>query len=125
MATLFRLACIPGGIVDRQKREIIFRMQVEDGRLLEFVAVAEVAEQMASALAGFAKQIEPVKGQAINAQVVAQYGIQRDAFGSHVVLQLVTEGGVPHKFAIPLDAIADIVARLTIESEKDRTTGHA
>jgi hypothetical protein len=88
MATLFRLTGIPEGLVDKEKREITFRMQVEDGRLLEFVAPVVVAEQMASALGGLAKQVGPAKGQMINAQVVAQYGIQRDAFGGPVILQL-------------------------------------
>jgi len=125
MATIFRLAGVESGSVDPGTADINFLVQVEDGRKLAFVASAAVAEQIASALGGMSQQLRQSSPQAVNAEDIAQYGVQRDAYGGPVLLRLVTRGGIPHMFAVPLAAASDIAARLKTESEKDRKPGHA
>lgn len=125
MPTIFRLKGLLRGKVDTEKRDVNFVLQVEDGRSLGFVAEVSAIEQIASALGALAHQVPQQKLQAIAAQEVIQYGVKREAFGSHVLLKLTTTLGVPHMFAIPLAGAADIAARLQKEIAKHQPSGNA
>lgn len=39
--------------------------------------------------------------QILGAEKVAKYGVKKDAFGKAVLLQLVSDDGVPYMFAVP------------------------
>jgi hypothetical protein len=118
MPTIYRVTGLPKGTTNSQKREIEFVLQTGDGNQLEFVTDISAAKQIASALGTLAKRIPQSKAQAVTAEEVISYGAQREAFGSHVLLKLITKSGVPHMFAIPLAGAVDIGARLQKESAK-------
>ena len=118
MPTIQRVKGLPKGTPNIQKREINFVLQTANGDELEFVANVSAAEQIASALGTLAKRMPKSKAQAVTAEEVGSYGVQREAFGSHVLLKLITKSGVPHMFAIPLAGALDIGARLQKESAK-------
>lgn len=125
MATTFRLAGLSGGDLDHKSQDITFRLAVEDGRLLQFVAKIGVAEQISSGLARMATGLRQRKPQAIIAEEVSGYLVKRDAFGGPVLLRLITRAGVPHTFALPAGSAIDIADRLKTESEKHQTSGSA
>lgn len=125
MATTFRLAGLSEATVDNEKQDISFVLKVADGRGLAFVADAAAARQIASSLGRVALQARQVTPQMIGAEKIAQYGVKREAFGEVVLLQLVSEDGVPYMFALPLQAATDIASRLQIESAKNAGTGRA
>jgi len=125
MTTTFRLTGIPGGAVDLQKREIDFRLQLDNGGELAFIAGLSAAEQIASALGRMTQQLRQSKPQNVIAEQVAEYAVQRDPHGGPVLLRLVTPQGIPYTFALPLAAATDIVTRLQIESAKVHPSGNA
>ena len=125
MPTTFRLAGLTEATVDDEKNDINFVLKVSDGRGLAFVADAAAARQIASSLGRMALQARQAGPQMLGAEKISQYGVKREAFGETVLLQLVSEDGVPHMFAIPLNAATDIAARLHAESAKNPGTGRA
>lgn len=125
MATTFRLAGLSEATIDNEKQDISFVLKVSDGRGLAFVADAAAARQIASSLGQMSLQARQASPQMISAEKIAQYGVKREAFGEVVLLQLVSEDGVPHMFALPLHAARDIASRLQTESEKTPKTGRA
>jgi hypothetical protein len=125
MPTTFRLAGLVEAAIDDEKGDINFVLKVSDGRGLAFVAEAAAARQIASSLGRMAVQARASGPQMIGAEKVAQYGVKKDAFGEAVLLQLVSEDGVPYMFAIPLGAATEIAARLQTESAKNSGTGRA
>ncbi len=125
MTTTFRLTGIPGGTVDPQKREIDFRLQLNDGTQLACIAELSAAEQIASALGRMTQQFRQPKSQNVVAEEIAEYAVQRDPHGGPVLLRLVTPQGIPYTFALPLAAATDIATRLQIESAKVRPSGNA
>jgi hypothetical protein len=125
MPTTFRLAGLSEATIDTEKQDVSFVLKVADGRGLAFVADAAAARQIASSLGRMALQARQATPQMIGAEKIAQYGVKREAFGEVVLLQLVSEDGVPHMFALPLSAATDIASRLQIESAKNPGTGRA
>ena len=123
MPTTFRLVGLAEATVDNEKNDINFVLKVSDGRGLAFVADAAAARQIASSLGRMALQAKQAGPQMLGAEKISQYGVKREAFGEAVLLQLVSEDGVPHMFAIPLNAATDIAARLQSESAKSPGTG--
>jgi hypothetical protein len=123
MPTTFRLAGLTEATVDNEKSDINFVLKVSDGRGLAFVADAATARQIASSLGRMALQARQAGPQMLGAEKISQYGVKREAFGETVLLQLVSEDGVPHMFAIPLNAATDIAGRLQVESAKNPGTG--
>jgi hypothetical protein len=108
MPTLFRLTGLTEASIDNEKNDINFVLKVSDGRGLAFVAEAAAARQIASSLGRMALQAQQSAPQMIGAEKVGGYGVKRDAFGEVVLLQLISDDGVPHMFAIPLSAATDI-----------------
>jgi hypothetical protein len=100
-------------------------LKVADGRGLAFVAEAAAARQIAAALGRMALQARESGPQMVGAEKVSQYGVKKDAFGETVLLQLVSEDGVPYMFALPLNAATDIAARLQTECAKGSGAGRA
>jgi len=125
MPTTFRLAGLVEATVDNEKHDVNFVLKVADGRGLAFVAEAAAARQIASSLGRTALQARESGPQMIGAEKVSQYGVKKDAFGEAVLLQLVSEDGVPYMFALPLSAAMDIAARLQTESAKGSGAGRA
>jgi hypothetical protein len=120
-----RLTGIPGGTVDTQKREIDFRLQLNDGTELSCIADFSAAEQMASALGRMTQQFRQSKSQNVTAEQITEYAVQRDPLGGPVLLRLITPQGIPYTFAVPLSAATDIATRLQIESAKVLPSGNA
>lgn len=125
MPTIFRLAGLAEATVDSAKGDVSFVLKLNDGRSLAFVAESAPARQIAAALGRLALQARPSSPQTIGAEKVGQYGVKKDAFGEAVLLQLVSEDGVPYMFAVPMAAAADIAARLQSEAVKNPGTGRA
>lgn len=124
MPTIFRLAGLTEGSVDNEKRDVSFVLKVSDGRGLAFVAEAAAARQIASSLGRMALDAQRSGPQILGAEKVGKYGVKKDAFGEAVLLQLVSEDGVPNMFAVPPKAAMDIATRLQEESAKEAGTGH-
>lgn len=116
MPTTFRLAGLTEATVDNAKGDVSFVLKVADGRGLAFVAEAAAARQIASALGRMALQARSSSPQMIGAEKVVKYGVKKDAFGEAILLQLVSEDGVPYMFAVPTKAVADIASRLQTEA---------
>jgi hypothetical protein len=95
------------------------------GRGLAFVANAQAARQIAASLGRVALEAQQSSPLMMSAEKVVQYGAKQDAFGEAVLLQLVSEDGVPYMFGLPLAAAADLGARLQSESAKASKTGRA
>lgn len=125
MPTTFRLAGLAEATVDGQNHDVNFVLKVEDGRGLAFVASAPAARQIAASLGRVALEARSSSPQIMSAEKIVQIGAKQDAFGAAVLLQLVSEDGVPYMFALPLAAAADVGARLQAESAKASTTGRA
>lgn len=125
MPTVFRLAGLSEGSIDREKRDVNFVLKVSDGRGLAFVAEAGTARQISSSLGRMALDARQSGPHAIAAEKVAQYGVKKDAFGDAVLLQLISDDGVPYMFALPGSAAVDIARRLEAEYEKPAGTGRA
>ena len=125
MPKVHRLLGLPDGAVDTAKQEINFTLAVSSEQPLRFIAKIGVAEQVIAALAPMIRALRQPHSQAISAETVAEYLVQRDAHGGPVIVRLVTPHGVPHTFAIPVDAAADIAARLKTESAKPIRAGNA
>lgn len=125
MPTIFRLTGLAEATVDRQNQDVSFVLKVEDGRGLAFVANAQAARQIAASLGRVALEARQSSPLMMSAEKVVQYGAKQDAFGEAVLLQLVSEDGVPYMFGLPLAAAADLGARLQSESAKASKTGRA
>ncbi len=125
MPTIFRLAGLAEGSVDNEKRDVNVVLKVSDGRGLAFVAEAAAARQIASSLGRMVLDAQRSGPQILGAEKVAKYGVKKDASGETVLLQLVSEDGVPDMFAVPPKAAMDIAARLQTESTKKAGTGHS
>jgi hypothetical protein len=125
MPTTFRLAGLAEARVDNEKGDVDFVLKISDGRGLAFVADTAAARQIASSLGKLALQAKQTGPLMIGAEKVAQYGVKRDAFGEAVLLQLVSEDGVPYMFALSVSAASDISARLKSESERHSDSGRA
>lgn len=123
MPTTFRLAGLIEAKIDPQNQDINFVLKVNDGRGLAFVAEAAAARQIASSLGRVALGARQSGPQMIGAEKVAQYGVKNDAFAEAVLLQLVSEDGVPYMFALPAKAAADVAHRLQTEAAKNPATG--
>jgi hypothetical protein len=111
--------------VNAEKQEIDFSLAVSDGRPLGFIAKIGVAEQIISGLGRMVRDLRQPKPQMTAAEDVAEYLVQRDAFGGPVLLRFVTPHGVPYTFALPAVAASDIAERLKTESQKERPVGRA
>jgi hypothetical protein len=125
MPTIFRLAGLIEASIDNEGRDVNFVLRVSDGRGLAFVAEAAAARQIASSLGRVALETRQSAPQVISAEKISKYGVKKDAFGEAVLLQLVSEDGVPYMFALPLGAAAEIAVRLQRESAKNPGAGHA
>jgi hypothetical protein len=125
MPTTFRLTGLAEASIDNEKHDVNFVLKVSDGRGLAFVAEAAAARQIASSLGQMALKAQQSKPQMIGAEKVVQYGVKREAFGEVVLLQLISEDGVPHMFAVPLGAATDIATRLQMECAKTPGTSRA
>ncbi len=121
MPTTFRLAGLAEGRVNRETHDIDFVLKLSDGRGLMFAAEAAAARQIAASLGRMALDARGQGPEALAAERVAQYGVQKDAFGEAILLQLVSDDGVPYMFALPAAAATDIARRL--QSEGANTTG--
>jgi hypothetical protein len=125
MTKVFRLAGLTEGSVDQEKRDVNFVLKMTDGRGLVFVAEAPTARQIASSLGRMALDARQQGPQALAAERVAQYGIKKDGIGEAILLQLVSQDGVPYMFALPVAAAADVAQRLQAECAKPPGTGRA
>jgi hypothetical protein len=125
MPTIFRLAGLIEASIDNEGRDVNFVLRVSDGRGLAFVAEAAAARQIAFSFGRVALETRQSAPQVISAEKISKYGVKKDAFGEAVLLQLVSEDGVPYMFALPLNAAADIADRLQTESAKNPDTGRA
>jgi len=125
METTFRLAGLAEAAVDSEKNRVNFVLKTTDGNRLLCKAEAAAARQIASALGTVALKAKQSGSVMIGAEKVAKYGVKADAFGEAILLQLISEDGVPYMFAIPPHAAADIAARLKSESDRKPGTGRA
>jgi hypothetical protein len=125
MPTTLRLAGLAEGTINNEKGEVNFVLKISDGRGLAFVAEVTAARQISSALGKMALQAKQSMPLMVGAEKVVQYGVKNDAFGDVVLLQLVSEDGVPYMFALPRSAAGDIATRLSSESERHSETGRA
>jgi hypothetical protein len=90
MTTVFRLAGLAEGSVDREKRDVNFVLKTSDGRGLAFVAEEPAARQIASSLGRMALDARQQGPQALPAERVVQYGVKKDGYGEAILLQLVS-----------------------------------
>lgn len=125
MPTVFRLAGLSEGSVDRENRDVNFVLKLSDGRGLAFVAEAAAARQISSSLGRMALDAKQSGPHTIAAERVTQYGVKRDAFGDAILLQLISDDGVPYMFALPNSAAIDIARRLEAEHARPAGTGRA
>jgi hypothetical protein len=101
----------------------------DGGRRFHFRAKLDAIEQILAnlsqlALASRAKH-HAGKTQVVSAEEVHQYLVQRDPFGSAILLRLVNPHGVAYNFAFPVAAANDIADRLKSESTKVDSVGTA
>jgi hypothetical protein len=125
MPTLFRLVGLAEATVDREKHDVNFVLKVSDGRGLAFVAEAPAARQIAASLGRMAVEAGQTAPMTLAAEKIAKYGVKRDAFGGVVLLQLISDDGIPYMFALPSSAASDIATTLQSESAKVSGIGHA
>ncbi|CCG40137.1 conserved hypothetical protein [Magnetospirillum molischianum DSM 120] len=125
-----RLTGMPMGAVDLDRDEVQFTLRLGANGEIDLVAKAGVVEQVISGLARMcaelrARSLSGGKARVVPAEGLSSAHIQRDRLQDVVLVQFVTDRGVPHTFAIPLDDAADIAARLKTESERDVPAGSA
>jgi hypothetical protein len=122
---LVRVEGIADGAIDPNKDLITFSLS-SGGRKTEppFVAPSHIVEQIAMGLGGLLNAMKeakqrlgvPFSPHPVHAESVARYGVKADAFAQAVLIHFESDQGIPYKFAIPTERVADIVARLQTEA---------
>jgi hypothetical protein len=121
MPRLQQLRGIPAGSVDAERGNIRFDMVTAEGRTLPFVATygdaAQVAASLARLLAELRRALEEKKGTAtVAVEKVTEFHVQGDPGSGFVLVQMMTQNGVPYSFAMPAEAAAALAAKLGSES---------
>jgi hypothetical protein len=125
MPTVFRVDGLTEASIDSETHDISFVLRVSDGRGVAFVTEPAAARQIASSLGRVALDARQTVPMTVAAEKISKYGVKREAFGEAVLLQLVSDDGIPYMFALPLATADDIAARLLRESEKGASSGRA
>lgn len=125
-----KLVGIPKGHVDTEKDEIHFTLNMSDREPLSFVARYGAAAQVISSLGRMFLELQKIlrqknKMESIAAEELHSTVIYKEKFSDRVILQIVTDKGVPYTFALPTKDAADIADQLKTESAKPTQTGHA
>ena len=130
MPTPHRLSGIANGAIDTQEHEIKFDISTGDGKQIAFVSKYGPACQLAASLGRMIFELRKIldnqkKMETIAAEKVVEVSIQKDKWSDIVLLQLMTENGIPYAFALPLQSATDIADRLKTESSKKAHVGNA
>jgi hypothetical protein len=115
MPRRMRLTGLPEGAVDKERNEIQFSLATSEMKPLDFVAKYGIAAQVVSGIGRMMSELRAVQQQSgatesppaemVTGAVVRQ---ERDV----VLLQLMTQLGIPYTFAIPAAHAAELAERL-------------
>lgn len=128
MSQFKRVTGLSRGAVVAASGDVRFSLTRINGDAFDLVANVSAVEQIIAGLARMSAQgAAALKGQpqAAAAETVALVETQRDLVGTATILTLVSDRGVPYRFALSAQQAADIAARLKTESERPRPTGRA
>lgn len=128
MGQFKRVTGLASGAIDLAKADIRFALSRANGDTFDLVANIPAVEQIIGALARMSAEASArLAGQsaAMAAETLAAAELQRDQVGTKMVLTLISDRGVPFRFAIDAQQAANIAARLQTESARARPSGNA
>ena len=115
MPRRMRVTGLPEGAVDKERKEIHFSLATSEMKPLDFVAKYGIAAQVVAGIGRMMSELraiqeQPGTAEAPPAEPVTGFSIRKER--DVVLVQLMTQLGIPYTFAIPTAHAAELADRL-------------